>query len=433
MNIVGRTAQVVDHHRKPSADSDAGTAPLSQMGLELEYMIVDRASLDVRPHTTRLFRDAAGDHIDDIDAGDFGWSKEVVRHVIEIKNPKPVRALDGLAAGFQREIAKMNDRLGNDFGARLMPTAMHPWMNPVVDSRIWDEPRNRINRAYASIFPLHTHGWANLQSMHINLAFGAEADFAQVHSAIRVVLPIIPAIAASSPFADGERAGFEDYRLEVYRTNAAGFPTITGHIVPEVVGDREAYEEHILAPMYRAIAIHDPERILRFEWLNSRGAIARFDRSAIEIRVSDVQEAPQMDVAIASAVVGLVKAMHGGSLASTDAQDALSPKHLGRILFDCAKDGGRTRIEDVAFLKLFRYPRPGCTANELWTHLCSLEPVVAEIDRSRSATAIDFLLDRGTLASRIVGATGDAPDRAALASVYGELCECLASGRMFDV
>ncbi|HAL85576.1 MAG TPA: hypothetical protein DCM31_01010, partial [Deferribacteraceae bacterium] len=37
--------------------------------------------------------------------------------------------------------------------------------------------------------------------------------------------------------------------------------------------------------MYRDIAPYDPECILQEEWLNSRGAIARFDRKAIEIRL----------------------------------------------------------------------------------------------------------------------------------------------------
>jgi hypothetical protein len=32
--------------------------------------------------------------------------------------------------------------------------------------------------------------------------------------------------------------------------------------------------------------------VLRHEWVNARGAIARFDRSAIEIRVLDVAECP---------------------------------------------------------------------------------------------------------------------------------------------
>ncbi len=406
-------------------------APLSAMGIELEYMIVDRETLDVRPFTDQVFRDAAGDHVDDIDAGRYGWSKEVVRHVIEIKNPEPVASLDGIAAGMQVEIENMQARLAT-LDARLMPTAMHPWMDPATDSRIWDEPHNRINRAYASIFDLATHGWANLQSMHINIAFGSDDDFAAVHSAIRVLLPIIPGIAASSPYANGARTGFDDYRLEVYRTNASGFPTITGHIIPEVVRDRSAYEEHILAPMYRAIALHDPERILRFEWLNSRGAIARFDRNAIEIRVTDVQEAPHADIAIASLVVGAVRALHAQSLSQTAAQDALGSRHLAHILLDCARDGHRARIDDAAYLKLFGYPTDECSVSDLWKHISTLEPVVGEIDRSRSATACNFLLGHGTLASRIVQAAGAEPDRARLVEVYRELCECLAQGRSFD-
>ena len=39
--------------------------------------------------------------------------------------------------------------------------------------------------------------------------------------------------------------------------------------------------------MYRQIAPLDPDHVVQYEWLNSRGAIARFDRNAIEIRVID--------------------------------------------------------------------------------------------------------------------------------------------------
>ena len=45
--------------------------------------------------------------------------------------------------------------------------------------------------------------------------------------------------------------------------------------------------------MYRAIDPLDTEGILQEEWLNSRAAIARFDRGAIEIRCMDTQECPE--------------------------------------------------------------------------------------------------------------------------------------------
>jgi len=56
----------------------------------------------------------------------------------------------------------------------------------------------------------------------------------------------------------------------------------------------------ILAPLYAEMHPLDPEGILCHEWLNSRGAIARFDRNAVEIRLVDVQECPLADLAIES-------------------------------------------------------------------------------------------------------------------------------------
>jgi len=45
---------------------------------------------------------------------------------------------------------------------------------------------------------------------------------------IRLVLPLLPALAASSPFQDGQSTGCLDNRLENYRRNCARIPSITG-------------------------------------------------------------------------------------------------------------------------------------------------------------------------------------------------------------
>ena len=55
------------------------------------------------------------------------------------------------------------------------------------------------------------------------------------------------------------------------------------------------------------IAPLDPDGTLQHEWLNSRGAIARFDRNAIEIRVLDIQECPVADLAICFQVMSFLK------------------------------------------------------------------------------------------------------------------------------
>jgi hypothetical protein len=88
--------------------------------------------------------------------------------------------------------------------------------------------------------------------------------------------------------------------MEVYRHNCDRIPSLTGRVVPERAFSRREYEELIYTGMLRDIAPLDPERILQKEWLNARGAIARFDRGSIEIRVLDIQECPRADLACAA-------------------------------------------------------------------------------------------------------------------------------------
>ena len=71
-------------------------------------------------------------------------------------------------------------------------------------------------------------------------------------------------------------------------------PSVAGQVIPEPVCSRDDYEREILRPhLSRSSRRYDPEGVLRHEWLNARGAIARFDRNTIEIRVLDVQECPR--------------------------------------------------------------------------------------------------------------------------------------------
>lgn len=180
-------------------------------GVELEYMIVDRLTLSVLPINDELLRRAAGKYVSDVDRGKLGWSNEVVLHLIELKNKHPDPSLEGLSIAFQAEIIYIEQQL-EPLGARLMPTAMHPWMNPSAETRLWPHDNALIYKTYDRIFNCRKHGQANLQSMHLNLPFADDAEFSRLHSAIRLLLPIIPAMAASSPLVEGRASGYLDYR-----------------------------------------------------------------------------------------------------------------------------------------------------------------------------------------------------------------------------
>lgn len=401
----------------------------SGCGIELEYMIVDRETLSVCPIADVLLRGPDGRQHAELARGRFGWSNELVLHVIELKNQQPDTDLDGLAAGFQAEIACIDAALAAH-GARLMPTAMHPWMDPASETRLWPHQNAAIYRSYDRIFDCRQHGWANLQCMHVNLPFAGDREFARLHAALRVLLPLLPALAASSPIAEGRRCAALDFRMESYRVHPMRVPSLMGRLIPDNVASRDEYEASVLAPMYRDIAALDLEHALQHEWLNTRGAIARFDRSALEVRVIDLQECPQADVAIAALTTAVAQALYENRWSSLEAQQTVETAALVEILLGCIRAAERSVIADRGYLALFGFPDGRCEARELWRHLLEACRDHAPLTPA-SGCILDTILRRGPLARRIVAALGERFDRARLTAVYRQLCDCLGEGRLF--
>ena len=246
----------------------------SAVGIELEYMLVDAESLDVRPIADQVMQLEAGKQVSDVEFEDISWSNELVLHVLELKTTDPAPSLAPVAGQMQAHVRRVNE-LAGQLGARLMPTAMHPWMDPFKEMKLWPHDYSPVYECFNRIFDCRGHGWANLQSMHINLPFANDDEFGKLHAAVRLVLPLLPALAASSPFKEGKLTGQLDSRLETYRLNSRKIPSIAGRVIPERAFTQAEYDAMIFEPMFRDIAPHDPEGILQDEFLNARGAIAR--------------------------------------------------------------------------------------------------------------------------------------------------------------
>lgn len=402
----------------------------SGYGIELEYMIVDRQSLSVLPIADELLRKHAGTYAPEARHGGLGWSNELVLHLLELKNIEPNPDIESLPAAFQQEIQQINHLL-ESMDARLMPTGMHPWMNPSVESQLWPHDYAEIYRAYDRIFDSKKHGWANLQSMHLNLPFADADEFARLHAAVRLILPILPALAASSPIAEGRSSGYLDFRMKHYCEHQMSVPSTTGMVIPETATSAAGYETQVLMPMYREIAALDPEGILQHEWLNARGAIPRFDRSAIEIRVIDTQECLQADFAIARAAINLVRTLYDETHAPLAEQQAIDTDVLVKIMHACIREAEHAVIADAEYLRLMGFPIRRCEARELWQHLIApMMPNKAEQTQTWQGM-LHAIVERGPLARRILNAVGQECSKTRLEAVYRELCDCLAEGRMF--
>lgn len=397
-------------------------------GIELEYMLVDKNTLEIKPITDKLIRNQLGVIGNDFENGIVTWSNELVMHVIEIKSTRPESDLKALKKAFLRNIALINSIL-DQWDVMLLPGAAHPFMNPSMDTKLWPHDNNEVYKLYDKIFDSKGHGWSNLQSTHLNLPFQGDEEFEKLHAAIRILLPLLPAICASSPILDGRNTGILDTRLFYYKTNQAKIPSITGSVIPEAVFSLAEYQEAIYKPIEKDIAYYNEENLLDPVWVNSRGAIARFDRGSIEIRIMDIQECPIMDLSIIHVVGETLKALVNEKFIPLSGQKKIDTQLLAGLLDRVIVTGRHTLVEDTAFLSIFGLSERA-TIGEVWEKILKNLPVSDDFGKN-SVQRVRKILQKGSLSERILQSLEGNFSRENIVSTYRQLAASLAEGKMF--
>ncbi len=397
-------------------------------GIELEYMIVDRDTLKIKPIADQLIFDKTGQYISDVENGAIAWSNELVNHVIELKTNGPAKDLTMLPTLFRQNISEIN-RLLEQENAMLLPTAAHPFMDPFTETMLWPHEYNEIYSLYNRIFDCRGHGWSNLQSTHINLPFQGDEEFAKLHAAIRILLPIIPGLCASSPILSSQISSFTDARMEAYLHNQERMPILMGRLIPEGVFSYADYQLNIFDPIKLAIAPYDHEKIMDQHFLNSRGAIARFDRGAIEIRVIDIQECSSADLAIAKIIIETLRSLTWQRWSDLDTQKSWSEHELFKIFYQVIQEGEKAILEQKSYLELFGINSARMSAGDIWQHL--LNQHQDKLTREEKKFII-FILEKGTLSSRIKQKFGGHVEHHQLLQVYRELAHCLEQDRQYQ-
>jgi len=305
-------------------------------------------------------------------------------------------------------------------------------MDPMKDTRLWPHDSNDVYAQYNKIFNCHGHGWSNLQSVHLNLPFYDDEEFAKLHAAVRMILPLLPGLSASTPILDSRYTGTFDTRLKYYKMNQSRIPSITGRVIPEAVFSKRNYLQVIYDRIKADLAPYDSEGILNPIWVNSRGAIARFDRGSIEIRIMDCQESPAADIALVSLVIDLVKALVEGKFQEVEMLMRWKTDQLAAIYDRAVERGGETVINQPEYLSVFGINESTATIQEVWIHLLDRMMAIPGNHVHAQKAVLDKLLKNGTLAQRIVKALDNNFSHANITRVYRQLCECLASGTLFN-
>ena len=286
---------------------------LEVLGPEHEFSVVDE-QLRPLPIVDELLKQLSGRFRNNVAFPDFALGKELQKHVLELKAVTPFRSPINFEETMQRAVLKVYDILEKN-DARLLGLGMHPTLS-LDEALVWNHRDRRIYEAFDKIFNLKQHGWLNIQSFQLNIPYGNEAEAVQLYNLIAGVLPYLPAISASSPVYESKFGEYVDNRLRYYSVNQAAIPSIAGEIIPEPITSFETYRNLTIRRYSRDLTkVNAPNYIINKEWINSRGAIIRFDRKAIEIRIMDEQECIKSDVAFSCFIRSLLR----GLIQSSDA------------------------------------------------------------------------------------------------------------------
>ncbi|MBF0275455.1 MAG: glutamate--cysteine ligase [Nitrospinae bacterium] len=395
-------------------------------GFELEYMVVRKNDCTVLPIVDQLLTKKHGSLVNEVEAGEYAWSNELAGHVIEIKTIPPVVDFRAAANRFQEEVVEINHLL-HEFDAKLLPSGAHPFMNPHREASLWKHGNRRIYETYNRIFDCRGHGWVNLQSVHLNIPYSKGNGFGRLHAAIRALMPIIPALCASTPYLDGVFTGFLDARLETYRKNQQRIPTVAGNVIPESIRTQKEYRERILQPMYVDILGYDPKKVLAHEWLNSRGVIARFSRRCLEIKIIDILESPGADMAAASLIVATLEALMAEKWSSLNFLFSLSDEILVPVYHNTVKQGSKANLPKK-YLRCFGVEQSDeMSAGNLWKHIAQN----IDVEKGGFADEISILLKHGSLSERMMQFAGTTPDHKRMVNLCEKLSSSLASGTFF--
>jgi len=281
---------------------------LEVLGPEHEFSLVNE-NLRPLPIVDTVIKELNGRIVNYVRLKSFTFGKELQSHVAEFKANVPFHSPVTFEENMQGAVLEIVDFLERKHDAQFLGTGMHPLLR-LEEAKVWSHRDRKIYEALSRIFNFYQHGWLNLQAFQLNLSYGNEKEAIQLHNALANLLPYIPAISASSPVYESKISEYTNSRLHFYRINQKEIPSMTGDIIPEYVSSFEEYRQSIINKYTENLQKLDaPELLLNKEWLNSRGAVFRFDRKAIEIRIMDEQECIKADVALSCFIRASLRGM----------------------------------------------------------------------------------------------------------------------------
>ncbi|MGB9915165.1 MAG: glutamate-cysteine ligase family protein [Candidatus Bathyarchaeales archaeon] len=388
------------------------------MGPEHEFSIVNE-ELHALPIVDKFIKDFYGRIVNFVKLPQFTFGKELQLHVMEIKANSPFKSPEFFEETMQNAVETLLDFLKRKYRASLLGTGMHPLLK-LEETSVWSHRHRKIYHELSRIFDLKQHGWLNIQSFHLNLPYSKEENGILLHNLLAFLCAYVPAISASSPIFEGTLGPHVDNRLYFYKINQVEVPSITGDVIPEYASSFEQYRKTIIGQYSQDLAkLGAGKTILFKEWINSRGVIFRFDRSALEVRIMDEQECVKSDVALSC----FIRAALRGLIA--EKTEPLPHPLLVQDFNAIVADGLNAQVSN---------PK-GKTARQVCQHFFNLAFENATEEEKKYLWIVKKRIEEGNLSevirSRLLQRAQKTSLKEAILDVYLTLIKCLADNRPY--
>jgi carboxylate-amine ligase len=232
------------------------------VAVEEEFALLDSETLALVNRFEEVKESAAGSAVDEHLVG------ELIASEVEVRTGRCETFADAAETMGERraQLSALTGALGISLGA----TGAHPWSR-WQDQRIIDTPHYRRNDQL-----LRYVVWRNNTfGLHVHVGIrGADRAIA-VQDGLRVFLPHVLALSASSPLVEGVNSGLHSARTEIFTRM---FPRCG---VPDAYGTWAVYEEYVRT-LYETGSIDEHTQI----WWSVRPHLAY---PTVEIRICDAQ------------------------------------------------------------------------------------------------------------------------------------------------
>jgi len=267
------------------------------VAVEEEFAILDPATLALTDGFEQLKAAAAGTDLESHLVG------ELIASEVEVRTGRCETFAD-VAALIPKRRAQLRE-LADGLGLTLGATGAHPW-SPWQEQRIIDTPHYRVRDEL-----LRYVVWRNNTfGLHVHVAINGPDRAVQVCDALRVYLPELLVLSASSPFLENVNTGLHSVRTQIF---TKFFPRCG---VPDSYGDWQTFEEYVRF-LFDTGSIQEHTEM----WWSVRPHLTF---PTVEIRICDAQPLQEESISLAAFAYALTARI---ARAIDEGEELLDPHH----------------------------------------------------------------------------------------------------------